>query len=141
VSVNNNTLIIDQPSTQASLSEDILRFYEKLSMINSSACTEADYRVYSINDLPCIGSILRAKQVGFTLKEMHQLLALNVTKDQSFCQDIKQFVDDKLNKFMHHITDIQKIKQSLMTLSDVCCGGEELTTHCHNPTGFRSTEV
>jgi MerR family Zn(II)-responsive transcriptional regulator of zntA len=68
--------------------------------------------------------------VGFTLNEIHQLLKLEVTKDEKSCQDVKQFVDDKIAVVNQRLAEIKRIKTSLQTLSNACCGGDKPATHC-----------
>jgi MerR family transcriptional regulator, Zn(II)-responsive regulator of zntA len=92
--------------------------------------TNSCYRLYSKSDVLRISFILSAKEVGFTLNEVHQLLELEVTKDKKSCQDVKEFVDNKIQVVNQRLIEMKKIKQSLKTLSVACCGGDEPATHC-----------
>lgn len=123
-------LKIGELSKLANVSPDTLRFYEKHGLITPSTRSESGYRLYSHDAVQRIGFILSAKEVGFTLNEIHELLALEVTKDEASCHDVKQFVDEKIKTVNQRIREMQKIKQSLKTLSDACCGGDEPATHC-----------
>ena len=114
----------------ANVSQDTLRFYEKHGLLNPRLRTEAGYRLYSQADVQRVGFILSAKRVGFTLNEIHDLLALEVTKDQKSCEDVKRFVDEKLVTVNQRIREMQSMKKSLKILSNACCGGEEPATHC-----------
>ncbi len=114
----------------AKVSRDTLRFYEKHGLIAPSERNQAGYRLYSDTDAHRVSFIISAKEVGFTLNEIHQLLELEVTKDEKSCQDIKQFVDAKIDLVNQRLADMQRIKKSLQTLSNACCGGEEPATHC-----------
>jgi len=125
-----NSLKIGELAKLANVSQDTLRFYEKHGLITPSARSEAGYRLYSHNDVHRISFILSAKEVGFTLNEIHELLALEITKEESSCHDVKQFVDDKIKTVNQRIREMQKMKKSLKMLSDACCGGDEPATHC-----------
>ena len=57
-------------------------------------------------------------------------LKLEVSKDQQSCQDVKEFVDNKINIVNQRLKEMRRIKQSLQTLSDACCGGDEPATQC-----------
>ena len=122
-------LKIGELAELAGISRDALRFYEKHGLITPTARTDSGYRLYSKSDVLRISFILSAKEVGFTLNEIHQLLELEVTKDDKSCQDVKQFVDNKIQVVNQRLTEIKKITQSLQTLSNACCGGEP-ATHC-----------
>ena len=112
------------------VSQDTLRFYEKHGLLAPSVRSQAGYRLYSQADLERVGFILSAKRVGFTLNEIHDLLGLEVTKDEKSCEDVKRFVDEKLDNLNERIVEMQHIKKTLKTLSDACCGGAEPATRC-----------
>ncbi len=123
-------LKIGELAIQAKVSRDTLRFYEKHGLIKPSNRSDAGYRLYSDSDIHRISFILSAKEVGFTLNEIHQLLELEVTKGQKSCEEVKQFVDAKITIVNQRLTEIKRIKKSLQTLSNACCGGDEPATHC-----------
>ena len=123
-------LKIGELAKHAGISRDALRFYEKHGLIAPNTRTDSGYRLYSKFDVVRISFILSAKEVGFTLNEIHQLLELEVTKDVKSCQDVKQFVDNKIQVVNQRLNEMKKIKQSLKTLSNACCGGNEPATHC-----------
>ena len=123
-------LKIGELAELAGISRDALRFYEKHGLVTPTARTDSGYRLYSKSDVLRISFILSAKEVGFTLNEIHQLLELEVTKYDKSCQDVKQFVDNKIQVVNQRLTEIKKIKQSLQILSNACCGGDEPVTHC-----------
>ena len=112
------------------VSQDTLRFYEKHGLLAPSVRSQAGYRLYSQADLERVGFILSAKRVGFTLNEILDLLGLEVTKDEKSCEDVKRFVDEKLDNLNQRIVEMQHIKKTLKTLSDACCGGAEPATRC-----------
>jgi len=115
---------------QSQVSRDTLRFYEKHGLITPSARTDAGYRLYAESDIKRIGFIVSAKKVGFTLNEIQQLLQLEVTKDIKSCQDVKEFVDHKIQLVNQQLMETRRIKKSLETLSEACCGGDEPATQC-----------
>jgi MerR family Zn(II)-responsive transcriptional regulator of zntA len=123
-------LKIGELASLAKVSRDTLRFYEKHGLISPSDRSESGYRLYSDADVHRISFIISAKEVGFTLNEIHQLLELEVTRDEKSCQDIKQFVDTKIGIVNQRLAEIKRIKKSLQTLSNACCGGDEPATHC-----------
>ena len=112
------------------VSQDTLRFSEKHGLLAPSVRSQAGYRLYSRADLERVGFILSAKRVGFTLNEIHDLLGLEVTKDEKSCEDVKRFVHEKLDNLNQRIVEMQHIKKTLKTLSDACCGGAEPATRC-----------
>jgi MerR family Zn(II)-responsive transcriptional regulator of zntA len=113
-------LKIDEHAALASVSRDTLRFYEKQGLIRPGERTDASYRLYTETDEHRISLIMSAKEVGFTRNEIHQLLKLEVTKDEKSCHDIKQFVDAKISIVNQRLAEIKRVKKSLQTLSNAC---------------------
>ena len=103
-------LKIGEHAALASVSKDTLRFYEKQGLITPGERTDASYRLYTETDEHRISLIMRAKEVGFTRNEIHQLLKLEVTKDEKSCHDIKQFVDAKISIVNQRLAEIKRIK-------------------------------
>lgn len=128
--MNQVTLKIGELAKLAQVSQDTLRFYEKHGLLKPHLRTDAGYRLYSEADVQRVSFILSAKQVGFTLNEISELLALEVTKDEKSCEDVKCFVDAKIVTVQQRIREMRRIKQSLQSLSEACCGGAEPATHC-----------
>ena len=128
--MNESTLKIGKLASALGVSQDALRFYEKQGLINPSLRTAAGYRLYSTEDVKQVKFILSAKRVGFTLNEIRGLLALEVTKDEKSCEDVKRVVDVKLVAVNQRMRELRQIKKSLQILAEACCGGEESATHC-----------
>jgi MerR family Zn(II)-responsive transcriptional regulator of zntA len=109
---------------------DTLRFYEKVEILQPSARSNAGYRLYSQTDEQKLVFIIRAKQVGFTLQDIRQLLSIEVNRDNRACSDSKAVVDSKLAQIDAQIKELQLFRVSLSTLSQSCCGTDEPATNC-----------
>ena len=128
--MNETALKIGKLAKALGVSQDALRFYEKQGLINPRFRTAAGYRLYSTEDVKQVKFILSAKRVGFTLNEIRGLLALEVTKEENSCEDVKRVVDVKLVAVNQRMRELRQIKKSLQTLAEACCGGEESATNC-----------
>ena len=104
-------LKIGELASLTGVSRDTLRFYEKHGLILPSQRTESGYRLYSDRDVERISFIVSAKEVGFTLNEIHQLLELEVTKDKKSCEDVKEFVDNKITIVNQRLLEMEKMKE------------------------------
>jgi MerR family Zn(II)-responsive transcriptional regulator of zntA len=112
------------------ISADTLRFYEKNGLFQASQRSGAGYRLYTDSDKSRLEFILASKSVGFSLKEISDLLSINLDKSNRTCADAKQLVDDKLIQVREKLAELQKLEHSLQSLSDACCGGPESALHC-----------
>ena len=124
------TFRIGELAEQAGISADTLRYYEKHGLMKPGLRGANGYRLYSSDDKARIEFIVSAKQVGFTLREISELLSLEVTRDQATCAEVKSIVDDKLVFIQQQLDELTKMQRSLQSLSDACCGGSESATLC-----------
>jgi MerR family Zn(II)-responsive transcriptional regulator of zntA len=107
-----------------------LRYYESQGLLNKPSRLANGYRDYPEATISRLEFIKKAKIVGFTLKEIKELLAIQVTKDQHTCQDVKTFTQIKLEEISHKIEELTTIQTALMKIHASCCGGDETATHC-----------
>lgn len=112
------------------ISTDTLRFYEKNGLFQASKRSSAGYRLYTESDKSRLEFILTSKSVGFSLKEIADLLSINLDKSNRTCGDAKQLVDDKLAQVREKLAELERLEYSLQSLSDACCGGAESALHC-----------
>ncbi|ATG75002.1 Zn(2+)-responsive transcriptional regulator [Zobellella denitrificans] len=109
---------------------DTLRFYEKEGLLAPSLRTPAGYRLYSEEDKNRLHFILRCKRVGFSLKDIEELLSLRISSCQATCREVKAVADAKLADVEERIAELERFRHSLKQLSDACCGGLESAEHC-----------
>ncbi|WP_019933393.1 Zn(2+)-responsive transcriptional regulator [Oceanimonas smirnovii] len=109
---------------------DTLRFYEKEGLLVPSLRTPTGYRQYSEDDKKRLHFILRSKKVGFSLKDIEELLALRISSCRVTCREVKAVADTKLAEVEERIRELEQFRRSLRQLSDACCGGQESAEHC-----------
>ena len=88
---NMETLTIGQLARQAEVNVETLRYYERRGLIPEPPRKESGYRQYPPDDLARIRFIKHAKELGFTLKEILDLLTLRVDPETS-CDDVALFL-------------------------------------------------
>lgn len=121
---------IGELAKRLDISTDTLRYYEKHGLLSFSERSEAGYRIYNDKHEQQMQFILRAKAVGFSLKEIQELLAIKVEKQQHSCGEVKQLTLQKRQLVRDKIAELQRFEKSLSLLADACCGGSELATDC-----------
>jgi len=96
---------IGQVAKQTGVTVETVRFYEKQGLIEQPQRSESGYRQYPIETTKRVHFIQHAKEVGFTLKEVGELLTLRREPGTS-CSDIKiratqkiEAVDQKIRIF------------------------------------------
>ena len=109
---------------------ETLRFYESKGLLEEPRRTEAGYRLYTDEQVDRVRFIVRAKQMGFFLKEISELLSLRVHREGSTCGEVKDLAEAKLAAIDEKITELQKMKAALEQITEACCGGEMPATYC-----------
>ena len=107
-----------------------LRYYESQGLLTNPTRLANGYRDYPEETISRLVFIKKAKIVGFTLKEIKELLAIQVTKDEHTCQEVKTFTQTKLQEIENKINELLSIKSALEKIHTSCCGGSETAAHC-----------
>lgn len=119
---------IGKLADKAGVGVETVRFYERRGLIKRPSVKEG-FRKYAEEDAQRIRFIKRAQALGFTLKEIKGLLELN-SHPRFNCSDVKKRTDAKMKEVEEKIRDLQRMKQSLKTLSEACGDGKEAMAHC-----------
>jgi len=120
---------VGEIAKEAGINVETLRYYEKISLMPKPKRIESRYRVYDASDLRRLKFIIRAKELGFTLKEIQELLSLKIEKT-SKCGDIKLIAEHKLDNIKERIRDLNNIKNVLVKLINQCTCEELSTDEC-----------
>ena len=116
-----NYLTIGKIAKKVGVSADTVRFYERCGLIAEPARTPSNYRVYPEGDANRIRFIKRAKNLGFSLSEIKELLAMR--QDPSVSKaDIKKKTEDKISDIKGKIADLSRILVALEHLAESCDG-------------------
>src|SRR6266700_6790319 len=83
------TLSIGQVARKAGVGVETVRFYEREGLLEEPPRRTSGYRQYSEEVVKRIGFIKRAQKLGFSLKEITELLLLRVDA-QTSCDEVKQ---------------------------------------------------
>ena len=125
-----NMLKISELSEQTGLSAHTLRYYEKYGLINASNRSETGYRFYTDSDVRRVQFVKTARNTGFSLSDIGQLLSIRVNKQSHSCQEVTDITQKKLLEVNAKVNDLLSMQQTLKLLLDSCCGGPENATHC-----------
>ncbi len=123
-------LKISELAAQTGLSAHTIRFYEKHGLINASERSEAGYRYYSDADIRRAEFVKTARNIGFSLDDIGQLLSIRLDKDSHSCQEVTDITQHKLNEVNAKIAELSMMQQTLERLLESCGGGPENATHC-----------
>lgn len=114
----------------ANVTPDTIRYYEKQQMIDHEVRTEGGFRLYTDNDLQRLRFIRYARQLGFTLDSIRELLSIRIDPAHHTCQESKSIVQARLDEVEARIQELQTMQRSLQRLNDACCGTAHSSIYC-----------
>lgn len=110
---------IGKLASQAELSIDAIRYYEKERLLRPARKTDAGYRLYDQNALRRIRFIKQAQHCGFSLTEIRELLALK-KRDTACCNDVRTIAISKQAQLANKIKAMKAMSIALSKLIAIC---------------------
>ncbi len=98
---------------------ETIRYYERRGLLPKAERSPAGYRQYSEESIPQVTFIRNAKGIGFSLREISELLSLKMQKDGR-CADVKLKAEAKMREVEQKIASLQRIRGALRKLSAAC---------------------
>lgn len=122
-------LTIGQLAKQAGVGVETIRFYEREGLIAEPERRPASrYRQYPPHVVGRVRFIRRAKELGFTLKEIQELLDLRVCPSSTRA-DVRARVKAKITDIEERMASLGRMKEALERLGRKCRGSGP-TTEC-----------
>jgi MerR family mercuric resistance operon transcriptional regulator len=121
-------LTIGQLSKKAQVNVETVRYYERKGLMPEPPRRKSGYRQYSPNDVSRIQFIKRAKELGFSLKEILELLSLRIDPNTT-CGDVRKRAEIKIADIEGKILTLQGMKKALTKLV-ASCRGRGPTSEC-----------
>jgi len=114
-------LSIGQVARRAGVGVETVRFYEREGLLEEPPRRASGYRQYSEQVVTRIHFIKRAKLLGFSLKEITELLLLRVDA-QTSCEVVKQRTEAKIAEVERKLVELQRMRQALLQVASLCTG-------------------
>lgn len=111
---------IGAASKASGVSAKMIRHYEDIGLLPKVARSFGNYRVYSANDIHVLRFIRRARDLGFSIEEIRELLGLWRNKSRSSAA-VKKIAGKHIADLRMKIAELESMVQSL----------EHLTRNCH----------
>ena len=115
-----HSLTIGKAAHEAGVNIETVRFYERRRLIERPPKGEG-YRVYSRDHVARIRFVKEAQQIGFSLAEIKELLALRADPN-SDCSAVQRQAMTKQQEVRRKIEQLQEIEAALETLIAACPG-------------------
>ena len=112
-------LTISQVATAADVNIQTIRYYERRGLFPPPRRTPAGYRQYAEDAVARLRFIKHAKELGFSLNEIQDLLGLRV-RHGAACDAVERKTRNKIDLVQQKIRDLQRMKRTLDRLAAAC---------------------
>lgn len=112
-------LKIDELAKEIGIKATTIRYYERIGVFPKPPVSESGYRQYNENSIKTVKFIRHAKDLGFSLKEVSELLLLRINKRES-CNKVKIMTETKIADVDKKINSLECLKERLIKLKNLC---------------------
>ncbi|MDP3823553.1 MAG: Cu(I)-responsive transcriptional regulator [Burkholderiales bacterium] len=118
-----NSVNIGQASKASGVSAKMIRHYEEVGLIPAANRTEAGYRQYSEADVHSLRFIRHARDLGFSIVQIGELVGLWQNRRRSSSR-VKALALAHVAELERKVASLQAMKDSLQHLA-MCCHGDD----------------
>src|SRR5882724_849191 len=108
-------------ANEGGVNVETIRYYERHGLLPKPPRTHSGYRIFSDDSVKRLRFIKHAQDLGFSLKEIKELLALRVRPGSS-CVDVRRKTEAKVADVESRIRNLEAIKEALQSLTATCAG-------------------
>ncbi len=119
-------LTIGKLARQAGVNVETIRYYQRVGLIQEPVKPLEGYRCYLPETIARVCFIKRAKELGFTLKEIADLLTL----EDGHCQEVRELAEHKRTIIAQRMDDLQAMESALDKLIKQCKRNKDESATC-----------
>jgi MerR family copper efflux transcriptional regulator len=116
-----SSLTIGAVAKRVGVAIDTIRYYERQGLLPEPARRASGYRSYGDGTVAQLRFIRRAKDLGFTLEEIRELLTLSADRLHGV-KRVKQRAKQRLAEIEQRIAEWQRVRDGLAQLIESCPG-------------------
>jgi MerR family mercuric resistance operon transcriptional regulator len=125
----NQPMTIGELAKKAAVNVQTIRFYEREGLLpDAHRWPDSGYRDFDDDALRRLRFIRSAKQLGFTLREISELLDMRILPGES-CAEVRQMIGAKLADLDRRMREMRRLRRSLVKL-EAACGKRASETTC-----------
>lgn len=107
---------------------ETVRFYEREGLLAEPPRGASGYRHYAPETVTRLRFIRHAKELGFSLDEIRELLSLRASSEAS-CEDVRRQIDAKIAAVQEKRRALARLQRALQELAETC-GSDAPTSEC-----------
>jgi MerR family copper efflux transcriptional regulator len=118
-----NVMTIGDAARRSGVSAKTIRYYESIGLIRPASRHGNNYRAYCDQDVEFLRFIQRARRLGFSLKEIDELIALYRDRGRT-SRDVKRLALGHVEDLNRKIVELTAIRKVLLELAQKCRGDD-----------------
>ena len=111
------SLTIGAVAKRVGVAIDTIRYYEREGLLPEPQRRASGYRSYDEGAIAQLRFIRRAKDLGFTLEEIRELLALSADRQRGV-KAVKRRAQQRLAAIEQRIVELQRVRDGLARVTD-----------------------
>jgi len=115
------SLTIGRLAKRTHVNVETIRYYQRVGLIQEPEKPSEGFRVYPLDYISRVNFIKRAQELGFSLKEIQDLLDLG----DGNCKEVQHLAEQKLDQIEARLSDLKLIKNALTDLVKQCNANTE----------------
>ncbi|MFV0389771.1 MAG: MerR family DNA-binding protein [Pyrinomonadaceae bacterium] len=89
-----------------------IRHYTKIGLLKPVKRSDNGYKIYSTSDVSLLRFITNAKELGFTLKEIGDILS-EAENGISPCPHVREIIEKRISETTRQIKNLQRLKKKM----------------------------
>ncbi len=114
-------LKVGEVAKQAGVNLQTIHYYERRGLLPRPPRTGSNYRAYPAEAVLRVRFVKRAQELGFTLKEIKELLSLRAAP-RTRCADVRERAEAKVQDIDGKVRTLQAMRKALTKLIGECSG-------------------
>ncbi len=111
---------IGEAARASGINAKMIRYYESVGLVGPTRRSDNGYRVYSDTEVHMLRFIKRARDLGFSMTQIEQLVRLWRDQHRSSAE-VKRVAQEHIDELQQKIDELEGMKRTL----------EHLARHCH----------
>jgi DNA-binding transcriptional MerR regulator len=116
------TIPIGELSRRTGVKVPTIRYYEQLKLLPTAPRTQGRQRRYGTGEVSLLNFIRHARELGFEIETIRELLALSSQPDQS-CANIDRLAQRHMLEVERRISRLEALRSELQRMLSACSRG------------------